>query len=167
MVVPLNSQDHYYRKELLSRVARRTQLEEAEQASKQAHAVGPKQVTRREKDDLINNRRSRFVDPSLVPPSRDKNDIFNIIREAKKERSEKEDKKKEKKSLSIFAKSSDLSAGDNDLSNAEKRKRAAFLRGEQVSYGRGRLTSSHNMKGSIEYPFEFVSDSYLPDLAAN
>jgi hypothetical protein len=158
---------HTDRRELFSRVARLTNLEETQKESNRARAAGSKEATRREKDDLINNRRSRFVDPQLVPPVRDKNDLLNLIREAKKEKASDEDNKKIKKTLSIFAKTSDLDNGKDDLSNAEKRKRAKFLRGREVTYGAGRLTSTHNMKGGMEYPFEFVSDGYLPDAAAN
>lgn len=158
---------HTDRKELFSRVAHLTNLEETQKESNRARGSGAKEVTRREKDDLINNRRSRFVDPHLVPPVRDKNDLLYLIREAKKEKTSDEDHKKVKTTLSIFAKTSDPNNGQDDLSNAEKRKRAKFLRGREVTYGAGRLTSTHNMKGGMEYPFEFTSDSYLPDAAAN
>ena len=43
-----------------------------------------------------------------------------------------------------------------------KKARRKFLRGEQVVYGKGRLTSSHRQKGSIEYPWGFVGVYYEP-----
>ena len=135
--------------------------------------------------DLVNNRRARFVDKDLIPPAVDANDILSIITQANKEKALREELKhsKKKRSQSIFAGQVSIHSNEHlnpkkingitgleepnkesSVSAEELRKRYQFLRGKQVSYGKGRLRSSHNMKGAIEYPYEFISDSYLPDM---
>ena len=160
------TKDETERQALFGRVVQHGGLEEllAEQERRSLKKVVS--ITR-EKDDLIGNKRSRFIDSHLVPPVRDKNSILDIMKDQKKNKknmlkSHASAASSGKKSSSIFSGGTlDLlslddvnSSGDPTLSATDKKKRDKVLRGNSKPiYGAGRVTSSHNLKGAMEYPF--------------
>jgi len=55
------------------------------------------------------------------------------------------------------------SSGDKNksVSNTDRaRARQKFLKGPQIPYGKTRLKSSHNMKGKIDVPWDYVGSYY-------
>lgn len=147
----------------------------------ESRKVGEVQSLMKDTITLVNNRRAKFIDKNLVPPVRDVNDIASIVNRTKKEKADQEEAKHKKKrfSRSIFAgqeslekavyrneaEEADKAAEDAKLASIQNRTRLlASLRRKEVTYGKGRLRSTHNLKGPIEYPYEFISDSYQPDM---
>ena len=134
-----------------------------------------KRTLKREKDDLVNHgRRARFVDFKLLPPHKDKNDVLSIIQDARRLKEEKDFAEPKKKATgSIFAGTVPMDdkshytkqeVGDEGpkMNAAESRAYHKKLRGKQVFYGKGRLRSSHMLKGGIEYPMNYVRGDYVP-----
>ena len=120
---------------------------------------------------MVNGRRARFVDAALMPIIPDKSGIQSVIQEATRKKEEDAVNatalKNKKSSNSIFADAIPLddprhlekSSQDDDgekLSDAESRAKYQKLRKKQVFYGKGRLQSSHMLKGEIEKPWKFI-----------
>ncbi len=125
--------------------------------------------------DMINGRRKRFVDRALIPPKH-KN---TYIEEAHKRDAERNMKQQEalnevnkniylknQKQATVDAKSASLVSGgvstaviDEEVQNLLKN-RMKFLEPVVVEYGKGRLKSSHNLKGHIVEPWSTIGHNY-------
>ena len=114
-----------------------------------------------------------------MPIIPDKSGIHSVIQEAKRKKEEDmvsaSAAKNKKNSNSIFAgaiplddarnykKPSKDDGDEEDLTDAEARAKYQKLRKKQVFYGKGRLQSSHMLKGEIEKPWHFVSGNFVAE----
>jgi hypothetical protein len=132
-----------------------------------------------EKVEMVNGKRSRFVDHVAVPPIRTESSLRNAIRTQKED-----EKKKMEKSIGISDETNDKLRNEieNELTGETQKvdhasiqsasqvtkgkkdalKKRLFLRSrkQQVSYGKNRISSTHNSLGTIEAPWVTTSGRY-------
>ena len=60
-------------------------------------------------------------------------------------------------------KKNDKDGEEENLTDAEARAKYQKLRKKQVFYGKGRLQSSHMLKGEIEKPWKFIAGNFVAE----
>ena len=133
------------------REAAEAQVNEAKKAKEQGGG-DPK----RKQVDLVQQRRKRFVDSKLLPPTRH----TSAFHDMKKEREEKEKAELEQSMLTMSEAVDITSSNATAQLKARNRARQQFMKGPQIPYGKTRLQSSHNLKGKIDVPWDYVGGYY-------
>jgi hypothetical protein len=127
---------------------------------------------------LINGKRRRFVDDAVLPPVQAQQSLLDKIAAARAKADAEELEaaiaQGEKAAMAVkkdtsiaeemIAKSG--SEYEKKMIEAARARDAAakrtFLRGQERTYGKGRLTSTHNLMGHIDAPWEHTSGKYKP-----
>ena len=132
--------------------------------------VATRNALKTETIDMVGNRRRRFVDKILMPPKH-----LNSYLEDAHEREILEEEKKRKlileKNKNLMHKDTDTTNGTNGTNGSSVEsgidnvadqlgQRMKFLKPVEVKYGKGRLRSTHNLRGKITEPWTTVQHNY-------
>lgn len=108
--------------------------------------------------DMVGNRRRRFVDKALMPPKH-----LNTYLEEAHERERKEEQRKkeliDEKNKTLVRNGAPVVTSSMDVAE-QLAERMKFLKPIEVHYGKGRLRSTHNLKGKIVEPWTTVQHNY-------
>jgi len=150
---------------LMDRIAPRfaNEREKAEETVRiLAEKGGRKGDVKRQKVDLVLNRRRRFVDKLLLPPTKMEMDAFAKL---KQQRRLKQEAEAEEIGAEGAFSTEEVTGSLSTVAKARKAKNVArqkFLNStKNIPYGNTRLRSTHYMKGHFtDRPWEYVSGYY-------
>lgn len=142
-------------------------------------SAGPKagrallDITKKDKIDLVGNSRPRYVVKELLPSTRILSAVELLSKEDKERNGSLHSNSKSglvarsvvEASIAEGAAQSESEDGSDSFDTIQHRRKALtlkrlFLQKEEVLYGEGRITSTHNTKGKLEEPWTTVKGRY-------
>jgi len=125
-------------------------------------------ITKKDKIDLVGSSRPRYVIKELLPSTRILSAVELLSKEDKERNSSGRSNRSGFMARSLVEETIAEAQGESDASDsfdvAQRRRSLAlkrmFLKKEEVHYGEGRITSTHNTKGKLEEPWTTVKGRY-------